>query len=97
MDKDLELAMNNAYDIIIDYATIDQLIDKQPNQPIYLAFDPEKMEQDDYWDDTIDSMIEYFILTVIILIYTMVLLAIWEVLHTVKHLLLHQDFKKMLL
>mgnify|MGYP006089598883 FL=1 len=63
MDKDLELAMNNAYDIIIDYATIDQLIDKQPNQPIYLAFDPEKMEQDDYWDDTIDSMIEYFILT----------------------------------
>ena len=63
MDKDLELAMNNAYDIIIDYATIDQLIDKQPNQPIYLAFDPEKMEQDDYWDDTIDNMIEYFILT----------------------------------
>ena len=38
MDKDLELAMNNAYDIIIDYATIDQLIDRQPNQPIYLAF-----------------------------------------------------------
>jgi len=63
MDKDLELAMNNAYDIIIDYATIDQLIDRQPNQPIYLAFDPEKMEQDDYWDDTIDNMIEYFILT----------------------------------
>ena len=63
MDKDLELAMNNAYDIIIDYATIDQLIDKQPNQPIYLAFDPEKMEQDDYWDDTIDNMIEYFIFT----------------------------------
>lgn len=63
MDKELELAMNNAYEVIIDFATIDELIDKQPNQPIYLAFDPEKMEQDDYWDSTIDSMIEYFILT----------------------------------
>ena len=63
MDKELEQAMNNAYDVIIDFATIDELIDRNPNQPIYLAFEPDKMEDDEYWDKMIQSMIDYFITT----------------------------------
>ena len=60
---ELDLAMNNAYQIIIECATIDDLITSQPKKVIYLAFDPCKMEADDYWIDTITSMIEYFVLT----------------------------------
>ena len=63
MDKQLDLAMNNAYQIIVECATIDDLVYSQPKTTIYLAFDPGKMEVNDYWDETIENMIEYFILT----------------------------------
>tara|TARA_R110000824_G_scaffold67836_4_gene175616 strand:- start:4333 stop:4563 length:231 start_codon:yes stop_codon:yes gene_type:complete len=62
MDKELQLAMDNAYQVIVEFATIDEIALSKPKEPLYLAFDPDKMEKNEYWDEVISSMIDYFIL-----------------------------------
>ena len=56
---ELNIAMNNAYDIITGQDTLDNIFTEQEH-PIYLAFDPDKLDDDEYWDAIIDSMIQYF-------------------------------------
>ena len=39
MDKELQLAMDNAYQVIVEFATIDEIALSKPKEPLYLAFE----------------------------------------------------------
>ena len=56
---ELKLAMDNAYAIIVENDSLYNIFLKQ-EQPIYLAFDPDMLENDEYWNLLINNMIEYY-------------------------------------
>jgi len=65
-DKDMEeldLAMNNGYHILMGDITIDDLLSNSQRQMLYISFDPDKLDSNDYWDNIINGMIDYFIKT----------------------------------
>ena len=62
MDE-LNTAMNNGYHILMGDITIDDLVSNINKAKLYIAFDPDKLQSDDYWESVINSMIEYFIET----------------------------------
>ena len=65
-DKDMEeldLAMNNGYHILMGDITIDDLLSNSQRQMLYISFDPDKLDSNDYWDTIINGMIDYFIKT----------------------------------
>jgi len=59
--KELDLAMNNGYHILMGDITIDDLLSNSSRQKLYISFDPDKLQSNDYWDDIINNMINYFI------------------------------------
>jgi len=59
--KELDLAMNNGYHILMGDITIDDLLSSK--HKLYISFDPDKLDSNDYWDNIINSMIDYFIET----------------------------------
>jgi hypothetical protein len=61
--KELDLAMNNGYHILMGDITIDDLLSNSSRQKLYISFDPDKLKSNDYWDDIINNMINYFIET----------------------------------
>jgi hypothetical protein len=61
--KELDLAMNNGYHILMGDITIDDLLSNSSRQKLYISFDPDKLQSNDYWDDIINNMINYFIET----------------------------------
>ncbi len=61
--KELDRAMNNGYHILMGDITIDDLLSNVNESKLYIAFDPDKLQSDDYWDTVINSMIDYFIET----------------------------------
>tara|TARA_R100001198_G_C5071723_1_gene117552 strand:- start:212 stop:463 length:252 start_codon:yes stop_codon:yes gene_type:complete len=61
--KELDLAMNNGYHILMGDITIDDLLSGSSKHKLYIAFDPDKLNSNDYWDNIINSMIDYFIET----------------------------------
>ena len=61
--KELDLAMNNGYHILMGDITIDDLLSNSSRQKLYISFDPDKLNSNDYWDNIINSMIDYFIET----------------------------------
>ena len=61
--KELDRAMNNGYHILMGDITIDDLLSNVNESKLYIAFDPDKLQKDDYWDSVINSMIDYFIET----------------------------------
>ena len=61
--KELDRAMNNGYHILMGDITIDDLLSSVNESKLYIAFDPDKLQSDDYWDTVINSMIDYFIET----------------------------------
>ena len=62
MDE-LNTAMNNGYHILMGDIPIDDLVSNINKAKLYIAFDPDKLQSDDYWESVINSMIEYFIET----------------------------------
>ncbi len=61
--KELDLAMNNGYHILMGDITLDDLLSNSSRQKLYISFDPDKLQSNDYWDDIINNMIDYFIET----------------------------------
>lgn len=61
--KELDLAMNNGYHILMGDITIDDLLSGSSKHKLYISFDPDKLDSNDYWDNIINSMIDYFIET----------------------------------
>ena len=55
--------MNNGYHILMGDITIDDLLSNSSRQKLYISFDPDKLNSNDYWDNIINSMIDYFIET----------------------------------
>ena len=54
--KELDLAMNNGYHILMGDITIDDLLSNSSRQKLYISFDPDKLNSNDYWDNIINSM-----------------------------------------
>tara|TARA_R110002020_G_scaffold70653_2_gene183311 strand:+ start:5035 stop:5277 length:243 start_codon:yes stop_codon:yes gene_type:complete len=61
--EELDTAMNNGYHILMGDITIDDLVSNVNKTKLYIAFDPDKLQSDDYWDSVVNSMIDYFIET----------------------------------
>ena len=61
--EELDTAMNNGYHILMGDITIDDLVSNINKTKLYIAFDPDKLQSDDYWDSVVNSMIDYFIET----------------------------------
>ena len=61
--EELDLAMNNGYHILMGDITIDDLLSNSQRQMLYISFDPDKLDSNDYWDNIINGMIDYFIKT----------------------------------
>jgi|13_taG_2_1085334.scaffolds.fasta_scaffold09721_3 hypothetical protein len=58
--QELNIAMNNAYDILMGDVTLDDLLTTKEGS-VYLAFDPEDIQSDKGWSDTINQLIDYFV------------------------------------
>jgi hypothetical protein len=58
--QELNIAMNNAYDILMGDVTLDDLLTTKEGS-VYLAFHPEDIQSDEGWSDTINQLIDYFV------------------------------------